>query len=574
MRPDDKTFWEKAFPATEWLRSYHRAWFRLDLLAGITLAAYLLPAALGDASLANLPPEAGLYACLFGGLVFWIFCGSRYTVVSVTSAISLVIGSSLGEITGGNSARFGALAAGTALLVSLIAFVAWLARAGVMVHFISESVMTGFKCGVALFLASTQLPKLFGFHGAHGSFWGNTGFFLKHLNEANSMSILVGGIALALLILAKIFFKHKPVALFVVIGGIIAASTLSLETHGVKLIGAVPQGIPPLKVPLLYWRDLNELLPLALACFLLGAVETAAMGRMFAAKYGGRFDANQENLALAASNLFAGLGGGLPVSGGTSQSLVNEEGGAKTPLSTVISAVFILMVVLFFSRLLSALPQPVLAAVVLVAIAGLLNLSTLKELWLNDRSEFVVAMAAFAGVLTFGLLRGVMLGALISLVQLVRISSRPHVAFLGRIPGTRRFSDRDRHADNELIPNVMIFRPESALVYFNVDNVCDAILSRVRVEATSPKLVVLDLSAAPLVDMQSAHTLASTADELSAIGIRFQAVEPRSSVRDRFRHESVDSKLGGVNRFTSVADVIDHFVGEPEPSAEAVKSER
>jgi len=574
MRPDDKTFWEKAFPATEWLRSYHRAWFRLDLLAGITLAAYLLPAALGDASLANLPPEAGLYACLFGGLVFWIFCGSRYTVVSVTSAISLVIGSSLGEITGGNSARFGALAAGTALLVSLIAFVAWLARAGVMVHFISESVMTGFKCGVALFLASTQLPKLFGFHGAHGSFWGNTGFFLKHLNETNSMSILVGGIALALLVLAKILFKHKPVALFVVIGGIIAASTLSLETHGVKLIGAVPQGIPPLKVPSLYWRDLNELLPLALACFLLGAVETAAMGRMFAAKYGGRFDANQENLALAASNLFAGLGGGLPVSGGTSQSLVNEEGGAKTPLSTVLSAVFILMVVLFFSRLLSALPQPVLAAVVLVAIAGLLNLSTLKELWLNDRSEFVVAMAAFAGVLTFGLLRGVMLGALISLVQLVRISSRPHVAFLGRIPGTRRFSDRDRHADNELIPNVMIFRPESALVYFNVDNVCDAILSRVRVEATSPKLVVLDLSAAPLVDMQSAHTLASTADELSAIGIRFQAVEPRSSVRDRFRHESVDSKLGGVNRFTSVADVIDHFLGESEPSADAVKSER
>ena len=574
MRPDDKTFWEKAFPATEWLRSYHRAWFRLDLLAGITLAAYLLPAALGDASLANLPPEAGLYACLFGGLVFWIFCGSRYTVVSVTSAISLVIGSSLGEITGGNSARFGALAAGTAFLVSLIAFVAWLARAGVMVHFISESVMTGFKCGVALFLASTQLPKLFGFHGAHGSFWGNTGFFLKHLNETNSTSILVGGIALALLVLGKILFKHKPVALFVVIGGIIAASTLSLETHGVKLIGAVPQGIPPLKVPSLYWRDLNELLPLALACFLLGAVETAAMGRMFAAKYGGRFDANQENLALATSNLFAGLGGGLPVSGGTSQSLVNEEGGAKTPLSTVISAVFILMVVLFFSRLLSALPQPVLAAVVLVAIAGLLNLSTLKELWLNDRSEFVVAMAAFAGVLTFGLLRGVMLGALISLVQLVRISSRPHVAFLGRIPGTRRFSDRDRHADNELIPNVMIFRPESALVYFNVDNVCDAILSRVRVEATSPKLVVLDLSAAPLVDMQSAHTLASTADELSAIGIRFQAVEPRSSVRDRFRHESVDSKLGGVNRFTSVADVIDHFVGEPEPSADAVKSER
>ena len=574
MTPNNKTWWETAFPAVTWLRNYHRDWFRLDLLAGITLAAYLLPAALGDASLARLPPQAGLYACLFGGLVFWIFCGSRQTSISVTSAISLVIGASLGEITGGNTTRFAALAAATALLVSLIAFIAWLAKAGVMVHFISESVMTGFKSGVALFLASTQLPKLFGFHGAHGSFWENTGFFLKHLNETNSMSILVGGIALALLVLGKIFFNHKPVALFVVIGGIAAASMLSLETRGVNLIGSVPQGIPPLSIPAVQWHDLNQVLPLAFACFLLGAVETAAIGRMFAAKYGGRFDANQENLALAASNLVAGLGGGFPVSGGTSQSLVNEEGGARTPLSTALAAVFILVVVLFFSRLLSALPQPVLAAVVLVAVAGLLNLSALKELWRDDRSEFVVAIAAFGGVLTSGLLRGVMIGVAISLVQLVRVSSRPHVALLGRIPGTRRFSDCDRHADNELIPNVMIFRPESALVYFNVDNVYDAILNRVRAQEIPPKLVVLDLSAAALVDMQSAYALASLADELTAEGIKFHAVEPRSSVRDRLRHAHVDGRLGGIDRFTTVADVIDHFVGGSEPSAAAIKSER
>jgi high affinity sulfate transporter 1 len=553
-------------PALTWLRVYNQSWLRSDILAGITLAAYLIPAALGDASLANLSPETGLYACLFAGLVFWCFCGSRQTVVSTTSAISLVIGASLGEITGGDTTRFGALAAGTALLVSLIAFTAWLAKAGVLVHFISESVMTGFKCGVALFLASTQLPKLFGFHGVHGSFWGNAAFFFKHVGETNATSLLVGGIALVLLILGKIFLEHKPVALLVVIGGIIAASALSLEKHGVKLIGAVPQGIPPLRVPAVYWHDLNELLPLAFACFLLGAVETAAIGRVFAAKHGGRFDANQENLALAASNLFAGLGGGFPVSGGTSQSLVNEEGGARTPLSAALAAVFILVVVLFFSHLLSALPQPVLAAVVLTAIAALLKLSTLRELWRSDRSEFVVAMAAFAGVLTFDLLRGVMIGAAISLVQLMRESSHPHVALLGRIPGTRRFSDRDRHADNELIPNVMIFRPESSLVYFNVDNVYDAILSRVRAGMASTKLVVLDLSAAPRVDMQSAHTLASMADELRAKGIRFQAVEPRSSVRDRLRHEGIDGKLGGVNRFTSVADVIDHFLGRAHTS--------
>src|SRR6266481_4795397 len=574
MRPNDKTWWEKTFPAAEWLRSYQPAWFRLDLLAGVTLAAYLLPAALGDASLARLPPQAGLYACLFGGLVFWILCGSRQTSISVTSAISLVIGASLGEITGGNTTGFAALAAATAMTVSHIAFIAWLAKAGVMVHFISESVMTGFKCGVALFLASTQLPKLFGLHGAHGSFWGNAGFFFKHLNETNSASLLVGGIALVLLILGKIFLKHKPVALFVVIGGIIAASTLSLEVRGVKLIGTVPQGLPPLRLPAVYWHDLNELLPLALACFLLGAVETAAIGRMFVAKHGGRFDANQENLALAVSNLVAGVGGGFPVSGGTSQSLVNEEGGARTPLSTALAAVFILVVVLFFSHLLSALPQPVLAAVVLVAIAGLLKLSTLKELWRSDRSEFVVAMAAFVGVLTFGLLRGVMIGAAISLVQLIHASAHPHVGLLGRIPGTRRFSDCDRHSDNEIIPNVMIFRPESGLVYFNVDNVCDTILNFINSEPVLPALVVLDLSAAARVDMQSAHTLAGMADELIAKGIQFHAVEPRSSVRDRLRHEHVDNRLGGINRFMSVADVIDHFLGEQSPSVVVIKSER
>ncbi|MCF7734524.1 MAG: hypothetical protein K9N23_22765 [Akkermansiaceae bacterium] len=191
-------------PALGWLRGYQPAWFRGDILAGITLAAYLLPAGLGDASLANLPPQAGLYACLFGGLVFWLFCSSRHTAITVTSAISLLVGASLGEISGGDPTRFSALAAGTALLVALIAFIAWAAKAGSIVNFISESVMTGFKCGVALFLASTQLPKLFGIHGAHGNFWENSGYFLKHLDQTNPASLTIGGIALAVLVLGKV----------------------------------------------------------------------------------------------------------------------------------------------------------------------------------------------------------------------------------------------------------------------------------------------------------------------------------------------------------------------------------
>jgi MFS superfamily sulfate permease-like transporter len=358
-------------------------------------------------------------------------------------------------------------------------------------------------------------------------------------------------------VLGKIFLKNKPVALFVVVGGILASGWLGLGERGVKLLGEVPQGLPAMGIPMLTWADWNNLLPLAFACFLLGAVETAAIGRMFGVKHGGRLDANQEFLALAASNLAAGLGRAFPVSGGMSQSLVNEGGGARTPLSGAFAAGIVLVVVLFCSQLLAALPQPVLAAVVLVAVAGLFKVSALKHLWRGDRLEFLVAMAAIVGVLGQGLLRGVMIGAIISLVLLIRRASRPHVAFLGRIPGTRRFSDRVRHPDNELIPGVMIFRLESGLLYFNMDHVRDSILDRVRAETTPPGLVVLDLSATPYVDMHSAQMLAELAGQLTASGVRVHAVEARSSVRDRLRAEGVDARLGGVNRFTSVADVVE-----------------
>src|SRR4051812_48908152 len=248
-------FFARLIPAFSWLRIYDRSWLRSDIFAGITLAAYLLPAGLGDASLANLPPQAGLYACLFGGLVFWLFCSSRHTAITVTSAISLLVGASLGGIAGGDTTRFQALAAGTALLVALIALVASLVKAGAIVNFISESAMVGFKCGVALFLASTQLPKLFGVHGAHGNFWENSGNFLKHLHEFNPASLTIGGAALAVLVLGKIYLKNQPVALFVVVGGVLASGWLGLDARGVKLLGNVPQGLPVLALPAIHWTD-------------------------------------------------------------------------------------------------------------------------------------------------------------------------------------------------------------------------------------------------------------------------------------------------------------------------------
>lgn len=557
--PAPPSRWRGIVPALRWLRSYEPGWFRPDLAAGVTLAAYLLPAALGDSSLAGLPPEAGLYACLFGGLVFWLFCSSRQTSITVTSAISLLIGSSLGSMAGGDPSRFAAMAACTALLTAALAFIAWLARAGSAVSFISESVMTGFKTGVALHLASTQLPKLFGVKGGHGDFWERMHVFLQHIVETNMTSLLLGCAALALLIVGKKLLPNKPVALFVVIAGIVVATFIDLGAHGVKLLGEVPRGIPMPALPAVAWSDLAELLPLALACFLLGAVETAAIGRMFAAKHGYRLDPNQEFLALAGANLASGLGHGFPISGGMSQSLVNESGGARTPLSGLLASGIILLVALFFTELLRNLPQPVLAAIVLMAVASLVKVKVLKRLWQVHRSEFLVAATALLGVLSAGLLKGVLIGAIISLVLLVRRASTPHVAFLGRIPGARRYSDLSRHADNEPTPGVLPFRVESSIVYFNAEHIFDTVLARLDAAREPIRLVICDLSTSPGMDMAGAEMFRTLHAELAKRGIAFRLVEARSSVRDMLRVEGVEESAGRIDRFTMLADAIDEF---------------
>lgn len=558
--PAQTTAW---VPALQWLRAYKPAMLRADIIAGITLAAYVLPAAIGDASLARLSPEAGLYACMFGGLVFWAFCGSRHTAVSVTSAISLLIGISLGPIAGGDASRFGALAACAALMVGAMYFLAWLLKAGSLVAFVSETVLIGFKIGVAFTLASTQLPKLFGFSAAHGNFWHCAEHFFANLHETNRTALATGLSALAVLILGKLFLPNKPVALFVVVGGIIASSVLGLGARGVKVLGEVPHGLPPINVPAVSLSDLNELLPLALACFLLGAVESAAIGRMFAAKHGSRFNANQEFLALAGANLAAGLGRGFPISGGMSQSLVNESAGARTPISGLFSATLILIIAVFFSGLLHDLPQPVLAAVILMAVTSLVNVSALRHLWRTDRTEFAIAAIALAGVLTSGLLRGVLIGVIISIVLLIRRAARPHVAFLGQIPGTRRYSDLERHPDNQPVPGVLIFRSEGSIVYFNADHVRETVLQRVAESSPRPTVVICDLSAAPILDSAGAHMLRTLDNDLWAQGIVLHIVEARSAVRDRLRTEGFENREGRIDRFTSVADAVESRQAAP-----------
>jgi high affinity sulfate transporter 1 len=528
-------------PALDWLRRYQGAWLAGDLVAGLTLAAYLLPAGIADASLAQLPPQAGLYACLFSGLVFWLFCSSRHTAITVTSAISLLVGATLGDIAQGDVARLAALAACTALIVAALSLGVWAVRGGSVVNFVSETVLVGFKSGVALYLASTQLPKLFGFSGSHGDFWERMGHFFAHVRETHMAALGLGLAALAVLLLGKFLLPNRPISLVVVIGGIAAASVFSLSDHGVKLLGEVPRGLPRPGLPAVSWADVNELLPLGLACFMLAAVETAAIGRMFARKHAYRLDSNQEFLALAAANLAAGVGRGFPVSGGMSQSLVNEGGGARTPLSSFVAAALVLLVAVFLSGLLRNLPQPVLAALVLVAVTGLLKVDALVRLWNFSRGEFAVAVAALLGVLGSGLLRGVLIGVVLSILMLMRRAAKPHTTELGRVPGSDNFNDRVRSPAFERTPEVFVFRATGALLYFNVDHVRDR-FTELLAEFGPARRAVFFLGAVPTIDLAGAELLIELHKTLLARGIEFRLAATPSSVRETlikagFEHE-------------------------------------
>ena len=546
----------KLVPAFGWLRDYQGSWLRGDLIAGITLAAYLIPAGIGDASLAGLPPEAGLYACLFSGLVFWLFTSSKQTAVTVTSAISLLVGSTLGGMAGGDPVRYAAMASSTAVMVAVLAFIARLFRAGVIVNFISEPVLIGFKCGVALYLASSQLPKLFGVSGGHGDFWEKSHHFLQHLRETNPSSLLMGGITLVILLGAKRFFPRVPAALLVVIGGLLIGANSDLAGRGVKMMGEVPQGLPEFGIPLLARSDLNNLLPLAMACFLLGAVETAAIGRMFARKHGYRLDCNPEFLALAGANLAAGLGQGFPTSGGMSQSLVNESSGARTPLSGFIASLLVLVVILFVSHLLQYLPQPILAAIVLVAVVGLFNLAALRELWHFSRSEFGVAIAALLGVLGSGLLMGVLIGAVLSILLLLRRAMHPPTTELGRVEGTDYFADRIRQPKNEAISGVFVFRCDGALLYFNTEHIRDRFLALLDAREDKISLAVFFLGTVPLLDSAGVEFLTELRESLHERGIELRLAEARGNVRETLRRGGFERHYGPVAPDQTVAAIL------------------
>lgn len=471
-----------------WLREYSRFMVRADLVAGLTLAAYAIPVSIAYASLAGLPGQAGLYCYLFGGLGYALFGSSRQLAIGPTAAISLAVGTALASLAVADPSRYAALAALTAGMVAVMSLLAWLLRLNHLVNFVSETVLLGFKAGAALSIAATQLPKLFGVPGGGENFFSRLYELCLQLGDTNLHVLLVGLAALLLLLLGDKLLPARPVALLVVAASLLLMALTSLTEQGVKVVGDLPQGLPPLSLPAITFTDVDKLIPLAFACFLLSYIESVSAARTFAAQHGYPIDPGRELLALGMANLLAGLGQGYPVAGGLSQSAVNDKAGAKTPAAICWAAIIIALVSLFLTGLFRNLPEAVLAAVVLVAVKGLIDIRELGHVWRVSRFEFNVAMVALVGVLFLGILRGIVLASIVSILLLLRRASHPHVAMLGRIPGMDRFSDIERHPRNESIPGVLLFRVESSLLYFNVEHVLSEVHRRL--PASAQRLVI------------------------------------------------------------------------------------
>ena len=560
IRPEVRG-WRAAFPPAQWLPAYRPQWLAHDAIAGVTLAAYGIPVSLAYASLAGLPPHYGIYCYLVGGLFYALFGSSRQLAIGPTSAISMLVGVTVAGMAAGDPGRWADIAALTALVIALMCVVAWLLRLSSLVNFISETILLGFKAGAALTIAMTQLPKLFGVKGGGEHFFERVAILGGQLPDTNLAVLAFGLAALAVLLLGEKFLPGRPIALFVVVISIVVLSVTPLVDLGFKVVGALPTGLPDFRLPELRLRDVDGVIPLAFACLLLAYVESVSAARALAQAHGDEIDPRQELLGLGAANLGAALFQAYPVAGGLSQSSVNDKAGAKTPLALVFASVTIALCLMYLTGLLTNLPNVVLAAIVLVAVKGLINISELRHVWRVSRFEFSVSMVAFAAVLLLGILKGVLVAVLVSLLLMIRRAAHPHVAFLGRIPGTRSYSDMERNPDNEAVAGTLVFRVEASLLYFNVEHVRDAVWRRIRSTAEPLKLVVCDLSTSPAVDLAGVRMLATLHAELQAAGIRLRLVSAHAKVRDILRAEEMEELTGYFGRRISVADVIDELQG-------------
>lgn len=519
-------------PGFRLLRSYESSWLRPDLIAGLVLAAILVPQGMAYAELAGLPAVTGLYttiACLVG---YAVFGPSRVLVLGPDSSISPLIFAAITPLVlaGDDPGKAIVLAGMLAVLVGLIEIALGLGKLGFVAGLLSKEVQVGYMNGLGITIIVGQLPKLFGFSTDADGFVDEVRQFVTNLDSTDTTTLVLGAAVLAVLLVLPRFTTKIPAVLIAVVGATVVSAWFDLAAEGVKVTGALPQGVPTPSIPWTSAADVGPLLLAAVGITLVSLTDTIATATSFAARRGDEVDADQEMVGMGASNIAAGLFGGFAISTSGSRTAVAEQSGAKSQLTGVVGAGVVLLLLLAFPSLLADLPQTALAAVVIAAALSLMDFSVLRRYVRVRRSAVVLSIIATVGVVLFGVLQGILVAVILSILLFFRRSWWPHGEVLGRVDELGGWHSTERYTDSEQLPGIVVYRWEAPLFFANSNVFLEQIRTLVREQ--QPGWVVLQCEAVTDVDLTAADMLRRLDEELNAQGIHLAFVELRARLRE------------------------------------------
>lgn len=542
----------------DWLRRYQRQWIAGDLTAGLIVTVMLIPQSLAYAMLAGLPPEVGLYASVLPLIAYALFGTSMTLAVGPVAVASLMTASALAPLATAGTAEYIAQAVLLALMSGVLLFAAGLLRLGFLAYFLSHPVISGFISGSAVLIAIGQLKSLLGVSLPSGSVIDTLSALLASVERINPTTAVIGGAAIAFLLfsrlrlapllkalglppkLAEMMTRLAPMAAVIVATVYVAHSGVD-RTAGVSIVGNVPSGMPALGLPSLAWSQLNGLWLPALLISLVGFVESVSVAQSLALKRGQRIQPDRELLGIGAANIASAFSGGYPVTGGFARSVVNFSAGAHTPAAGVISAVLMAVVVAGLTGWFHYLPHTVLAATIIVAVTALIDIDTLKEAWRYDKADALSLLLTFGGVLLLGVEEGILLGVALSLAVLVWRSSHPHMAVVGRVPGTEHFRNVDRQ-QVETVPGLVALRIDESLYFANAHMLEEKVEALLRAQPET-RGILLIMSAVNQLDATALGALTDLEKNLASRNICLQFSEVKGPVLDRLRPTPLGQRM-------------------------------
>jgi SulP family sulfate permease len=560
-------------PISRWLPAYPRAWFRPDLTAAVTSWGVMVPVALAYAGLAGVPPELGLVTAFTAMAAYAMFGTSRHLKVTVSSTMAVMSASVVADLAGNDPAAYLAYTAALALTVGVLLVAAGLARLGFISDFLTKSVVTGFIIGVAITIIVGQLPKVLGVPGLDGSLPEQLVQLVSELPDTNPYTLAVGLSSLVLILVLRRISPRIPGPLIALVLGILAVSLLDLGTHDVSVVGEVATGIPQPSIPSVPLTSIPYLVLGAAGIVVLAVGESVGAGRAYAAQRGYEIDPDQEMVALGSANLASGLFGGFTADASLSQTATAETAGARSQLSSLITAGLILATAVLLAPLFRNLPNAVLGAIVIAATLGLINIAEMRRYWRWRRTDFVIAVTAMVGVLLTSVLTGMIVAVLLSVLLLLYRASRPYVAVLGRMPGgAATFGDLARHPDAEPIPRLVIVRLDAPLYFFNANVAKGEIMDIVAAQEPPPRGVLIDLAATADLDVTTTDMLFELVTDLHSRSIQVLVAQVKGTVRDRLRKTGLMDELGEDRVYLSIGSAVND-VGRRWPAAEAIDTE-